>query len=137
MFKRSIFGVIVIIALLCNITSIGWCQTASVRTITDMAGRKVMIPVTVKKVFSTSQIGTITTYTINPQKLAGWNVTLSAEQKKFIPAVYHNIPVLGTWSEKNNTANIEEIIRIRPDFLLSMGVIDNSEISSSERIQKQ
>lgn len=114
-----------------------WCWEPETRIITDMAGRKVTIPRAVKKVFSTSQIGTISIYTLNPEKLAGWNFALGMGERKYIPSKYHNLPVLGAWSGKNNTANIEEIIKIHPELIVSMGAIDDTYISSADRIQKQ
>lgn len=102
-----------------------------------MAGRKVVVPVKVTKVFSVSQIGIITLYTINPDKLAGWNFAISTEDKKYIPEKYHNLPVLGSWSGKNSTLNIEEIIKVHPDIIFSSGTTNVGDIANSDRIQEQ
>lgn len=136
MIKKVVFtGWIFLIAITASISL--WCREPETRMVTDMGGRTVAVPRSVKKVFSTSQIGTITIYTINPGKLAGWNFALMPEDRKYITAKYHNLPVLGAWSGKNNTANIEEIIKIHPDLIVSMGTIDKTYISSADRIQKQ
>jgi iron complex transport system substrate-binding protein len=127
----------VLFLLLLAVTLPSCWGEGGVRTIVDMAGRKVTLPAKIAKVYATSQIGIIAIYTLNPDALAGWNFALGAGEKKFIPAKYHNLPVLGCWSGKNSTANLEEIIRVRPDCLISMGNIDRSYIDSADRIQQQ
>lgn len=107
------------------------------QTITDMAGRKLTIPSDIKKAYSTSQIGIITLYTLNPDKLSGWGFKLIDDEKKFISEKYYNLPVLGTWSGKNGTGNIEEIIKVHPDVIFSMGNLAKSDIDASEKIQQQ
>lgn len=107
------------------------------RQIKDMAGRTVEIPAQIKKAYSTSQIGIIVLYTINPDKLAGWGFALLPEEKKYISDKYYKLPVLGTWSGKNGTGNIEEIIRVHPDVIFSIGTIDESQKSLSDKIQEQ
>jgi iron complex transport system substrate-binding protein len=129
-------GVVLFLLLLAVTAPVCWGGSGG-RTIVDMAGRKVTVPVKVSKVYATSQIGIIAIYTLNPDALAGWNFALGEGEKKFIPAKYHRLPVLGAWSGKNNTANLEQIIRVRPDCLISMGVLDRSYSDSADRIQQQ
>ncbi len=107
------------------------------REITDMAGRKVIIPSKVNKVYSSSAIGTVTMYTLAPEKLAGWNFALVPGEKKYIDERYHDIPALGAWSGKKGAANVEEIIRLKPDFILSMGTVDDTQVSAANEIQAQ
>ncbi|OIQ60585.1 vitamin B12-binding protein [Moorella thermoacetica] len=111
-------------------------QAAAERTITDMAGRKVAVPGEIKKVFATSPVGTILVYTLAPEKLAGWNYDLNEVEKKYILPEYQKLPNLGGWYAKN-TANIEEILKIQPQVIVSMGYMDNTALSQAEQIQKQ
>ncbi len=107
------------------------------RKIVDMAGRTVEVPTTIKKAYTTSQIGIIVLYTLNPDKLAGWGFELSDVDKQFIDEKYHSLPVLGVWSGKNGSGNIEEIIKVHPDVIFSIGTIEDSQISLSDKIQEQ
>jgi iron complex transport system substrate-binding protein len=134
--KRRISGVVLFLLLLVAALPVCWGKTG-VRAVVDMAGRKVTVPAQISKVYSTSQIGIIAIYTLNPDALAGWNFALTEGEKKYIPVKYHHLPVLGCWSGRNNTANLEQIIRIHPDCLISMGTIDGSYIDSADRIQQQ
>ncbi len=115
----------------------GDANSVTARSVTDMAGRTVEIPSEIKKVYTTSQIGIIVLFTLNPDKLAGWGFALTEDDRKFIDQKYYDLPVLGTWSGKNGTGNIEEIIRVHPDVILSIGTIDDSQKSLSDKIQEQ
>lgn len=106
------------------------------RTVVDMAGRTIAVPGKIDKIFSVSPVGTILVYTLDPDKLAGWNYELSLQDKKFILPKYQGLPNLGGWYAKN-TGNTEEILKIHPDVFISMGAIDETAVSLAERLQKQ
>ncbi|WP_347488441.1 ABC transporter substrate-binding protein [Desulfoscipio sp. XC116] len=111
-------------------------QDAATRTITDMAGRSVTVPVTIKTAFSTNPIGAIALYTLCPDKMVGWNYELRPDEKKFISPEYQSLPNLGGWYAKN-TGNTEELLKVKPDVLINLGAINNTEISNADKIQKQ
>lgn len=112
-------------------------KNSNQQEIVDMAGRKVTIPKNIKKLYSTSPIGSIMIYTINADKLSGWNYKLSPIEKKYILKKYQNLPMLGGWFGKGNTGNIEEIMKAKPDVIVNMGTITKKDISNSDAIQKQ
>lgn len=147
--KFTIF--IAILLILVPITLLG-CQEAQetqntqkdsqkkiseVTTITDMAGRTVEIPSKIEKVYCKSPAGTILLYTLAPDKLAGWNYNLTENEKKYIEPKYHKLPVLGGWFGKNNTGNIEEILKASPDIIIDMGMTNDTTIDADENIQEQ
>lgn len=105
--------------------------------IKDMAGREVRIPQHINKVYATSSVGSIFVYTLAPEKLAGWNSPLRDEEKKYILSEYHNLPVLGRWNGNSNTGNIEELIKVHPDVIISMGDVSPQYIADADAIQKQ
>lgn len=121
----------------CQSPLTGGNQDKNKIVITDMTQRNVKIPASIKKVYATSPIGTITLYTLAPDMLTGWNYKLTPEEKKYILKEYHDLPVLGGWFGKNNTGNMEDIIKAKPDIIINMGPIDNTNISNSQRIQEQ
>ncbi len=108
---------------------------ASQRIMTDDGGRQVTIPTQVDKVFCTSSVGTYLVYTLAPEKLVGWNTTPSDVEQVYIPEKYRPTVGLGGWYGKNTTGNVEEIIKIAPDLVLSVGDVEESNISDAERIQ--
>ena len=102
-------------------------------TITDMAGREVVVPKEINKVFCPSPVGTIFVYTLDPDLLVGWNYELRSGEKEYILAQYHSLPNLGGWYAKA-TCNIEELLKINPDVILNVGSLD---VEQTNKIQEQ
>lgn len=121
------------IALACLLA----CFPGSARDITDDAGRKLTVPDTVGSCYATSQIGIIAIYALNPDKLAGWGFKLTDADRKYVAEKYWGLPVLGVWSGKNGSGNVEEIARRRPDVIFSVGVVEKSIVAQADMIQKQ
>jgi iron complex transport system substrate-binding protein len=105
------------------------------RVLVDMVGRKVVVPKKITRVLGMSPMGTVLVYTLSPELLAGWNYQPVPEELAFIQEQYRQLPVLGGWYGKNNTGNLEEIIKAHPDVLISMG--DPLGTAVAERVQEQ
>lgn len=112
-------------------------MTSQTVTMTDQAGRKVTIPKTINKVYGMSPVAVDDVYMLAPEKLAGWNYAPAALEKKYVLSQYQNLPNLGGWYGKNNTGNIEEIIKAKPDVVLSVGEITSSNIAQADKVQNQ
>ncbi len=112
-----------------------WGAPAQERTLTDMAGRTVQVPRRIQKVYCMSPVCTVLVYTLAPDLLAGWNYRPGPGEMKWIVEPYRKLPVLGGWFGRNNTGNIEEIIKAHPDVLISIG--DVLAVSIAERVQEQ
>ena len=110
-------------------------QTAS-RTVIDQAGRTVQAPAQIKKVYGTSPVATILLYTLCPDLLAGWNMELRPVEREFIPEPYRSLPVLGGWFGKT-TGSMEELVKARPDIIISAGYHGDADKELADRIQAQ
>lgn len=109
---------------------------STVQEVTDHAGRKLKLPATIKRVYSTSPIGTMLMYTFDDKMVAGVNVKISDAEKAYLTESYAALPNLGGWFGKGNQGNIEEIIKAAPDVVLSSGT-DQASIDQAEQLQKQ
>lgn len=136
MFKKGVLLLLIFLFGMFGGCSQKFAPADHTRKIIDMAGREVSVPQKIEKVFSTSAAGSVFIYTLAPEKLVGWNWDLTPEEKKFISPPYQNMPNLGSWSGKN-TANIEEILKIYPDVIISMGYVDATAVSQADQIQAQ
>ena len=58
------------------------------KPVKDMAGRDIQVPDVVKSVYSTSPVGTNFMYTFDDRMVAGLNVDLSDEEKRFTTEYY-------------------------------------------------
>lgn len=137
--SKKIVSLFVIVVLMLSLTGCG-SQQPQVKTgepelhnITDMAGREVVVPKEINKVFCVSPVGTIFVYTLNPDLLVGWNYELNSAEKKYILPQYHSLPNLGGWYAKA-TCNIEELLKVNPDAIFSVGYLD---VEQANEIQQQ
>lgn len=104
--------------------------------IVDDAGRQVVVPAEIDKVFGTDPVGTTVIYTLAPEKMAGWNYTLTPTEKAFIPEEYQGLPNLGGWYGKSVVGNVEEILRHDVDLLVMMIGADAAAAEQADRIEQ-
>ena len=107
--------------------------TKETRTITDMAGRTVEMPVEVNRVIGTSPPTTMIVYMLAPDKLMGWNFKPGGS---YMSSKYLNLPVVGGWFGKQS-ANYENMISMNPDIVLE-GFTTQGDLNTTiiERQQK-
>jgi len=108
---------------------------ASTRIVIDMAGRRVEVPAHIHRVLSMSPMGTILVYTLEPSMLLGWNYPPDAGERALLAEPYRSLPTLGGWFGKDTTGNLEKIMQVHPDVLISMG--DAFATAQAERVQGQ
>lgn len=86
-----------------------------------------------RSVYCATPPSTFTLYAFAPELLAGWNTPLRDYEKKFIPARYHNLPVLGGWYGQGFIPDREMLLAsgIKKAFYLSMGPHDRLPIEKT------
>src|SRR5207302_6005683 len=65
------------------------------RVITDSAGRRVVVPARVERVFAAGPPATVLVYTLAPDALLGWYRPLTLDERAYIPPRYAAPPTLG------------------------------------------
>lgn len=91
---------------------------AGAREIVDMTGRNVSVPDTIKKVYAPSPYGSYIMYAVDPALLAGLIFPLKDEDKNYLHKGVHGLPVIGSLFGQGQTANIEVLLKAKPDLLL-------------------
>lgn len=89
------------------------------REITDMAGRRVTVPDTIRKVYAPSTYGCYMLYALAPDMLAGLVHPLRKEEKKYFDKALFDLPVIGALFGQGQTANIENLMKAKPDVLVT------------------
>ncbi len=86
-----------------------------------------------RSIYCATPPSTFTLYALAPELLAGWNTPLRDYEKKFIPARYHNLPVLGGWYGQGFIPDREMLLAsgIKKAFYLSMGAHDHLPIEQT------
>ncbi|MEN6373786.1 MAG: ABC transporter substrate-binding protein [Smithella sp.] len=98
------------------------------RTITDMKGRQVTLPDPIRKVYAPSPYGSYIMYSVDPSLLAGLIFPIKEEDKKYFPKPVQTLPVIGSLFGQGQAANIEVLLKAKPDLLV-MWSTDKSAIN--------
>src|SRR5215475_9110990 len=109
----------------------------SARTITDSAGRNVEVPDKVEKVFAAGPPGSILLYMLAPETMTGWPNPPTAEERPFIAPRYRDLPALGRLTGRGGTANLEVVLKVKPDLILDFGSIRDTYVSMADNVQEQ
>jgi len=108
-------------ALVAVLFVITWITALDAREFVDMRGRRVAVPDTVRRVYSSSPPVTFLMTAVDPFLLVGLNFPLTDEGKRYLPRALHGLPVLGGFFGRGQTANIEMVMKSRPDLILTGG----------------
>jgi iron complex transport system substrate-binding protein len=109
----------------------------SARTVTDSAGRKVEVPDRIERVFAAGPPASILLYMVAPQKMTGWPDAPRAEERLFVAAPYRDLPALGRLTGRGGTANLEVVLKSRPDLILDFGSVRDTYVSLADNVQEQ
>jgi iron complex transport system substrate-binding protein len=110
---------------------------AEARTVTDSAGRTVKVPDKVEKVFAAGPPASIFVYMLAPERMTGWPDPLRAEERPFIAAPYRDLPALGRLTGRGGTANLEVVLKVKPDLILDIGSVRDTYVSLANNVQDQ
>ena len=109
-------------------------ETAETREITDMAGRKVTVPVAenIESVFSAGPVAAIFLYMVAPDKLLGWNYELNDVEKSIILDKYQDLPNFGM----GDAVNYEAVIAANPTIAINSGKINDAMVSDCDALSE-
>ena len=93
------------------------------RTVTDMAGRSMQLPDSgdIETIFTANPTASVFLYTLDYERMAGWNLTLYKDVKALLPPAVRNLPRYGTLYGNGKAVSEEEVFAARPQLILLMG----------------
>lgn len=107
------------------------------RTITDSAGRTVEVPDKIERVFAAGPPAAILLYMLAPEKMTGWPSSPKPAELPFIAAPYRDLPALGRLTGRGGTANLEVVLKVKPDLILDFGSVRDTYVSLANNTQAQ
>ncbi|MCB1805699.1 MAG: iron ABC transporter substrate-binding protein, partial [Candidatus Competibacteraceae bacterium] len=107
------------------------------RTVTDSAGRTLVVPDTIQRVFAAGPPASIFLYILAPDRLLGWPRAPRADERAYLAPEYRDLPELGRLTGRGDTANVEVILTTRPDIIFDFGSIAPTYVSLADRVQAQ
>lgn len=110
---------------------------AEARTVTDSAGRKVEVPDRIERVFAAGPPASILLYMLAPERMTGWPNPPTPEERPYIAPRYRDLPALGRLTGRGGTANLEVVLKEKPDLILDFGSVRDTYVSLADNVQEQ
>src|SRR5215510_2989243 len=107
------------------------------RRITDSAGRDVEIPQHISRVLAAGPPASILLYTLAPEKMIGWVRTPSPAEKAFLKEGVRELPEYGRLTGRGGTANLENVLKFKPDLIIDIGSVTPTYVSLANNVQDQ
>ncbi len=105
--------------------------------VTDDSGREVSVRSEVKRIFPAGPPAAILVYTLAPELLLGWPRPNRAEECIYMLPDICRRPEVGRITGRGNTANLEVVLALKPDFILDVGSTAETYASLARRTQEQ
>jgi iron complex transport system substrate-binding protein len=132
----SRFAVALLTALIVSpvMAPLAWPVAAA--EIEDATGRKT-IPDKVERVMAAGPPATVVLYVLAPEKMIGWTAAPRPNEKPLLKPEVRELPELGRLTGRGDTANVEVVLKAKPDFILDFGTVNATYISLAQRVQEQ
>jgi iron complex transport system substrate-binding protein len=109
----------------------------SAAEIEDATGRKIAVPDRVERVMAAGPPASVVLYVLAPEKMIGWTAPPRPDEKPFLLPAVRDLPELGRLTGRGDTANVEVVIKARPDLILDFGSVNPTFVSLAQRVQEQ
>lgn len=124
--------------IVCALLALGMLPGLALgRTVVDSAGRQVEVPDHIRRVFAAGPPAAVLVYALAPQMLLGWPRALTVEQESFLAPPYRHLPETGRLTGRGGTANLETVLRLKPDVIVDFGSLRPTYVSLANRVQRQ
>ncbi|MDR3368545.1 ABC transporter substrate-binding protein [Rhodoferax sp.] len=91
------------------------------REITDMAGRKVVVPDQIRRIYAAQPYTHVLTYMLAPDMLIGHLSIINGPEKRFLRPEVADLPMLGGAPGSGPAVNMETVLAAKPDIVLMKG----------------
>lgn len=108
--------------------------SAAQTTFTDDAGRDVVLPASVERVFAAGAPADVLLYTLVPDKLPGRNRIPREAELPFIPPEYRTPQPIANLPDRDDPRYDAEMLALDPDVYVDYGTIDGDYVAALEAI---
>lgn len=107
------------------------------RTSVDAAGRSISLPDRVVRVMPAGPPASAVVYCLAPDKLIGWQRAPRQDEKPYLLPSTHDLPELGRLTGRGDTANVEVVLKAKPDLIVDFGSITPTYVSLANGTQER
>ncbi len=119
------------------ISCFGCADAAAGRQVTDSAGRQVEVPDRIERVMAAGPPASVLLYVLAPEKLVGWVRTPREVELPYLAPSVRDLPEIGRLTGRGDTANVEVVLKARPDVVVDFGSVAPTYASLADRVQRQ
>jgi iron complex transport system substrate-binding protein len=134
--RRSLVVRVGVLALVLLAAPLAWAQETA-RIVVDSAGRRVEVPQKTTRVLAAGPPASIVLYTLAPEKMVGWVRTPSPAEKAFLKESVRELPEYGRLTGRGGTANLENVMKFKPDLIIDVGSTGPTYVSLANNVQDQ
>ena len=127
---RPLSGLLVCAALLAS-------SARAATAVVDATGREIRLAAPAQRVYAAGPPASLLVYAIDPHKLLGWTRALRPDEAAFLPPDAARLPELGRLTGRGNSANVETVLRARPQLIVDVGSTSPYFASLAERVEAQ
>jgi iron complex transport system substrate-binding protein len=120
-----------------SLAALAMPRAALAASVTDSAGRALDIPDQVTRVFPAGPPAAIMLYTLAPDLMLGWPRANRAEEMEFLLPEAAAKPEIGRLTGRGGSANLENVLRLKPDLIVDTGTTGATYVSLAETVQAQ
>src|SRR5262249_36047988 len=91
------------------------------REVEDATGRRVAVPDRVERVMAAGPTAAVVLYVLAPEKMIAWPSAPRPNEREFIRPAVRDLPELGRLTGRGDTANVEVVLKARPDLIFDYG----------------
>src|SRR5258706_9889650 len=103
----------------------------------DATGRRIQVPDRVERVMAEGPTGGVALYVLAPDLMVGWPSAPRLNEREFIRPGARDLPELGRLTGRGDTANVEVVLKARPDLIFDFGSVTPTFASLAARVQEQ
>lgn len=106
-------------------------------TVTDSAGRKVSLPAKITRIFAAGGPAAVAVYALRPDAMVGWPREVRDEEKPYVLPVVRHLPGVGLITGRGDTANVELLLKTKPDLIVDFGSTRGTFVSLADSTQQR
>lgn len=112
-------------------------RAAAARPMVDSAKRTVTLPDRIGRIFAAGGPASVATYMLRPDAMVGWPRALRPEEKPYVLPAVRELPEVGLITGRGDTANVELMLKSKPDLILDFGSVQANYVSLADSVQSR
>jgi iron complex transport system substrate-binding protein len=95
------------------------------------------VPDRIEKVMAAGPTAAVVLYVLAPEKMIGWPNAPRPEERPYLVPAWRDLPEHGRLTGRGDTANIEVVLKAKPDIVFDYGSVTPTYVSLADRVQEQ